>query len=111
MWLDYMPSKNKVHVQHALNGGEKEININNKTYKIDGFCDKNNTVYEYYGCFWHGCPTCYRPTIINNKNQKDMGTLNTNTIKKREIIKSAGYKHISIYECQLKKLQRLSKVC
>ena len=102
IWLDYMASKNKVYIQHALNGGEKELNINNNTYKIDGFCDKDNTVYEYNGCFWHGCPTCYRPTIINNKNKKDMGTLNRNTIKKREMIMSAGYKHVAIYECQLK---------
>ena len=102
IWLDYMASKNKVYIQHALNGGEKELNINNKTYKIDGFCDKDNTVYEYYGCFWHGCPTCYRSNVINNKNQKDMGTLNEQTIEKREMIKSAEYKHVSIYECQLK---------
>ena len=31
-----------------------------------------------------------------------MGTLNKNTIEKREIIKSAGYKHVEVYECQLK---------
>ena len=31
----------------------------------------------------------------------DMGTLNDQTIKKRENIKSAGYNHVSTYECQL----------
>ena len=31
-----------------------------------------------------------------------MGTLNKSTIEKCEMIKSAGYKHVSIYECQLK---------
>lgn len=60
MWLDYIVSKNNIHIQHALNGGEKQIIINNQTYKVDGFCEKSNTVYEYYGCFWQGCPTCYR---------------------------------------------------
>ena len=41
-----------------------------------------------------------------------MGTLNEQTIKKGEIIKAAGYKHVSIYECQLKNnkdFQRLLK--
>ena len=33
----------------------------------------------------------------------DMGTLNDLTIEKRETIKSAGYNHVSIYECQLNK--------
>ena len=40
------------NISHALNGGEKELNIGNKTYKVDGFCEKKtNTVYEFYGCF------------------------------------------------------------
>ena len=73
MWLNYV--SNGVNIQHALNGGEKELTIGNKTYKVDGFCEETNIVYEFYGCFWHGCPNCYKPNIINSKNQKDMGTL------------------------------------
>lgn len=57
---------------------------------------------KYYGCFWYGYPTCYRSNILNNKNQKDMGTLNKNTTEKLEIIKSAGYKHVEVYNWQLK---------
>lgn len=75
MWLDYMVSKNNIHIQHALNGGEKQIIINNQTYKVDGYCEKNNTVYEFYGCFWHSCTTCYRSNVINNKNKKDIGNI------------------------------------
>ena len=69
------------------------MTIGNKTYKVDGFC----------GCFWHGCPKCYRSNIINSKNQKDMGTLNDQTIEKRDTIKNSGYNHVSTYECQLGK--------
>ena len=75
-------------------------NINNK---VDGFCEETNTVYEFYGCFWHGCPNCYKPNIINSKNQKDIGTLTDQTIEKCETIKNAGYNHVSTYECQLAK--------
>ena len=101
MWLNYM--SNGVNIQHALNGGEKKLTIDGKTYKVDGFCEKTNTVYEFYGCYWHGCPKCYRPNVVNTKSQKDMGTLNDQTIEKRENIKSSGYNHVSIYECQLNK--------
>ena len=100
MWLN---------IQHALNGGEKKLTIDDKTYKVDGFCEKTNTVYEFYGCFWHGCPNCYKPNIINSKNQRDMGTLNDLTIEKRETIKSAGYNHVSTYECQLNKNKEFQK--
>ena len=30
---------------------------------------------------------CYKPNIINSKNQKDMGTLNDQTTEKHEAIK------------------------
>ena len=50
-----------------------------------------------------GCPNCYKPNIINGKNQKDMVTLNDQTIEERETIKKAGSNHVSIYECQLNK--------
>ena len=35
-----MMSKNNIHIQHALNGGEKQIIINNQTYKVDGYYEK-----------------------------------------------------------------------
>ena len=109
MWLNYVLTTKGLNIQHALNGGEKKLTIDDKTYKVDGFCEKTNTVYEFYGCFWHGCPNCYKPNIINSKNQRDMGTLNDLTIEKRETIKSAGYNHVSTYECQLNKNKEFQK--
>ena len=103
MWLNYISKTKNLNIQHALNGGEKKLTIDGKTYKVDGFCKETNTVYEFYGCFWHGCQNCYKPNIINSKNQMDMGTLKDQTIEKRENIKSAGYNHVSIYEYQLNK--------
>ena len=105
MWLNYVSTSKAygVNIQHALNGGEKELTIGNKTYKVDRFCEETNTLYKFYGCFWHGCPNCYKPDIVNSKNQMDMGTLNDKTIEKRETIKNAGYNHVSTYECQLAK--------
>ena len=38
-----------------------------------------------------------------------MATLNDQTIEKRETIKKAGYKHVSIYECQLNKNKDFQK--
>ena len=103
MWLNYVSTTKGccVNIKHALNGGEKKLTIDNKTYKVDGFCEETNTVYEFYGCFWHGCPNCYKPNIINSKNKKDMGTLNDPTIEKRDTIKNVGYYHVSTYERQL----------
>ena len=107
MWLNYV--SNGVNIKYALNGGEKKLTIDDKTSKVDGFCKETNTVYEFYGCFWHGCPECYRPNIINIKNQKHTGALNDQTIEKRDTIKNAGYNHVSTYECQLAKNKDFQK--
>ena len=107
MWLNYV--SNGADIKHALNGGEKKLTINDKTYKVDGFCEETNTVYEFYGCFWHGHPKCYKANIVNSKNQKDMGTLNGLTVEKCDTIKNAGYNHVSTYECQLTKNKEFQK--
>ena len=105
-WLDYISDKNKIKIQHALEGGEKCINNN---LKVDGFCESTNTVYEFQGCFWHGCLDCFKPDVINNKNQSDMGTLYNKTQDKNNKITSAGYNLIEMWECKLKKDKSFQK--
>ena len=65
IWLNYI-SKDK-NIQHALN-----LTIRDKTYKVDGFCEETNTVYELYGCFWDECPSCYKSDIVNSKTKKTL---------------------------------------
>ena len=65
MWLNYISKNEGINIKHALNGGEKKLRIDNRTYKVDGFRKETNTVYEFYGCFWHSCPKCYRPNTVN----------------------------------------------
>ena len=101
-WLDYISKKNKIKIQHALEGGEKVIKCINNKLKVHGFCESTNTVYEFQGCFWHGCPDCYKPDVINNKNQCDMGTLYNKTQDKNNKITTAGYNLIEMWECKLK---------
>ena len=52
---------------------------------------KNNTIYCFHGCFWHGCPKCYDGNKINPINKKKFKKLYQNTIKRENFIKSCGY--------------------
>ena len=102
MWLNYVSNGNSI--KHALNGGEKELTIGNKTYKVDRFCEETNTVYGTNSMVVFGMDVQIATNpISNSKNQKDMGTLNDLTVEKRDTIKNAGYNHVSTYECQLTK--------
>ena len=50
---------------------------------------------SYLGKIFGGLPRAPPPPLVSEG-------LNKQTIEKREIIQAAGYKHVSIYECQLK---------
>ena len=45
------------YIQHVRNEGEYKIPGTN--FHVDGYCPDTHTVYEFQGCFTHGCPTCY----------------------------------------------------
>ena len=47
-------------IKHARNGGEQTIMAGNDTHFVDGFDPILNTVYEFHGCLWHGCPSCFK---------------------------------------------------
>ena len=74
-WLHYESVKRNCHIQHAVNGGEVKIG----GHFVDGWCEETQTVFQYFGCMWHGC-RCMGQTK-NKINQKSMSTLYQNTMK------------------------------
>ncbi|KAE9522228.1 hypothetical protein AGLY_017373 [Aphis glycines] len=92
-WLKHF---NNINIYHALNGGEKII----AGSKVDGYDEKSKTVYQYHGCFWHGCTKCYKDgETINNINHETMDDLYQKTIERSTIIKNAGYNLIEQWDC------------
>ena len=102
-WLDWISEKRKRKIQHALLGGEKRLECGNSKVKVDGFCEETNTAFEFQGCYWHGCQTCFKNETINSNNQLDMETLRKRTKMKNAKIRESGFELEEIYECELKK--------
>jgi hypothetical protein len=94
-WLDNMALDNNIIIQHAGNIGE--FSIPNSRYKVDGYCAATNTCLEYFGCWYHGCPTCFKPDAINSLLKKTYGELYEKTIKRTEFIESQGFNVVSIW--------------
>lgn len=46
-------------IAHAANKGERKIRDGGKVYLVDGYDESSNTIYEFQGCFFHGCLTCF----------------------------------------------------
>lgn len=100
-WLDYI----KVPEEYR----NKRIIINNKKYRVDAYNPFSNTVYEFYGDYWHGNLKIYNPNDFNKHNKFYFGELYLNTIKRQNKIISAGYDFIFIWESDFKKIIKESK--
>uniref|UniRef100_A0A8W8MKJ3 Uncharacterized protein n=1 Tax=Magallana gigas TaxID=29159 RepID=A0A8W8MKJ3_MAGGI len=110
-WLEWLMEKsrqrgNPIHISHALNGGEYQIPGTN--YRCDGFVPSptgKGTVYEFYGCVFHGCPSCYaedRHHLRHPSTNQTIQELYEMTKKRERELKDLGYKVVFIWEHQFK---------
>jgi hypothetical protein len=97
-WLNFMQIRDECYIQHAIN--ETEFIIPNTNYKADGYCRKNNTIYEYYGDFWHGNPKIYEANKNNVVSKKTYGELYNITCHRENYIKNLGYNLVTIWESE-----------
>lgn len=102
-WLNEIMMKENIFIQHAENVGEKIIEINDKKYKCDGYCNDTNTIYEFYGDIWHGNPDKFNRDCINPLNKKTFGELYDETTLREKILKDNGYNLITIWESNFNK--------
>lgn len=89
-WLDY----------HNILPEERQITLkmNNTWYKVDAYVLKTNTIYEFYGDYWHGNPKIFLSTDINKCNKRLFGELYDKTINRENIFKNNNYNLITIWE-------------
>lgn len=95
-WLEQLIRIENISIQHALNEGEYQIP--GTKLKADGYCQETNTIYEFYGDYWHGNPLKYHSNRLNITLNKSMGELYQKTIEREHLIKSLGYNLITIWE-------------
>lgn len=106
----YRKTGNKIYIRHALNEGE--IRLPGTRYMLDGFCLETNTVYEFNGCYWHGCPICFphqRQQLKHVRTNQSMDELLALTLKKRRYIESLGVNYVCTWEHDFQNLLAQSK--
>ena len=106
-WLEFIADQKNLTIRHACNGNEKAIaDVNGKTYYVDGFCEETNTVFEIYGCVYHGCPLCF-----DGKNDhpfhshRKMVDVYEETVQREQRLRDLGYEVRSIWEHDYRKLK------
>lgn len=75
-----------------------KLQIGDCIIKVDGYDPITNTVYEFYGDYWHGNPNIYNRDDINNSCHKSFGQLYDELIEKENMLVNAGFNIVSIWE-------------
>ena len=89
-------------ILHVRNGGEQSIHTTTNIYYVDGYDPLTKTAYEFNGCLYHGCTTCYPVRDVKHYAAPDrtVQELYNATVAKRDALLRAGYTVIEIWECQ-----------
>lgn len=105
-WLILEEKTRGVKIQHAGRGSEFRVE---EGLYVDGYYQSENGkkfVFEFMGCFWHGCPRCYSDDAIRSQNYfgKTLNDKYRSTVEKLRLLRSKKYTVIEMWECSFKKL-------
>ena len=109
-WLEWQQSQQITgRIQHAFNGGEQTLQAGHHCYQVDGFNATTQTVYEFHGCLWHGCPKCFAGSLDKTTRlhpDRTKWELFEATMQKQQQLRSAGYHVVTCWECQWNQLRQ-----
>ena len=97
-------------IQHAGNGGEKIIQY---VGNVDGYCHATKTIYEYQGCYFHGCTDCFpnrteRHTTLDNRQMWEVRECTKEKVSK---LRSIGFNVVEMWSCQWKDYKKNNPEC
>ena len=115
-WIEKQSELIGRHIHHALcgHGGEyyvylyagKEKNSHAREIPVDGYEPKSNTIFQYHGCKWHGCPCQKRKERNSLEEERIAEQRYTKTIELEKKMKEQGFKIVSVWECEKPELKK-----
>ena len=98
-WLRWVEAQLDRPLQHERNKGE--FRIPDTRYTVDGYDATTRTVYEFHGCYWHGCPRCHPQRQETHARLLDptMEDAYRTTQAKVQSLRDHGYTVVEMWEC------------
>ena len=96
------------HIHHALcgHGGEFYVTVKDeeedreKEIPVDGYEEATKTIFQYYGCKWHGCPCQKERNSLEEERYAE-------TIELEKKMKEQRLKIVSVWECEKPELKKV----
>ena len=112
-WIEKQSELTRKHIHHALcgHGGEFCVEVEYEEVEdeesvwvakipVDGYEPESKTIFQYYGCKWHGCP-CRKERNSLDKERY------SNTIDLEKKMKEQDFNLVSVWECEKPELKRM----
>ena len=97
-WLTYL-ELSVPGIKHIGNSITGEASIANM--RVDGYDESSKSVYEFYGCYYHACRTCFPRHNELHPLFKQTYCHVRQTTKQREMrLRILGYAVTTIWECE-----------
>ena len=95
-------------ISHTGNRGEQQIRLGNKRLFVDVFDVVTKKIYEFLGCFYHGCPKCFpnRDERYHKPDNHSMREVYENTFEKILTLEQAGYDVEFIWGCDWSSMKK-----
>lgn len=101
-WLIWEEHERDINIIHASKQQEALV----QGVKVDGFCPDTNQIFEFHGCYYHGCPTCFKHRRDDPLHEDPCDTLNfrsESTVAKTERLRDLGYEVLEMWECEFRR--------
>ncbi|XP_074026164.1 uncharacterized protein [Leptinotarsa decemlineata] len=101
-WLLWEERQRGIEIQHAGRGSEASI----FNMKVNGFCEKTKQIFEFHGCYFHGCPKCIKYKRNDHTFEDPTVTIEMRfeaTLAKTARLRQLDYEVIEKWECSFRK--------
>ena len=124
-WIEKQSELTGKHIHHALcgHGGEFYAEVGNaeeacgKEIPVDGYEPESKTIFQYYGCKWHGCP-CRKSGMrsrseaqSSERSSKERNSLDAEryakTIDLEKRMEEQGFEIVSVWGCEKPELKKM----
>ena len=107
-WIEKQSELTGKHIHHALcgHGGEFCVEVGKaegdrkKEIPVDGYEPESKTIFQYYGCKWHGCPCRKERNSLDEERY-------SKTIDLEKKMKEQEFKLVSVWECEKPELKKM----
>ena len=94
----YLSNKGRCNSYRKWKGGTYDRGAQ---CKVDGYSPKPQEVFEYLGCYWHGCPCISNRHNSIGKTGETLLSRYEETTARINKIENAGYKVVSVWGASL----------